>query len=220
MNLHSKILFAASILSANTFALDLQAIFDNQKKSAFPDTCEMQMRTTMEIPGFAPQKVDADVINAGPAKSIATIQSGAMQMKIVQNGGRMKATDLKTGKALPAQNIPRQGMTDVSKQVGSPEDYNAPVRQGTLWKITPKDSSKPTLLYSAKSRRIVKMTALVNGAESETEFEYCDNTCRLPGTLKKTTTTTKFGGTSSKVVVEILQAREHHSLPSRLFDVE
>lgn len=217
----SSILLSAILISVNSFALDLQAVFDNQKKSTFPDTSELQIRTTFEIPGLTSQKIDAVVINAGPTKSVTTIKSSAMQMKIVQNNGRMKVTDLKTGKALPAQNIPQQNITDISKQMGSPEDYNVPEKSGTLWKITPKDATKPTLYYSSKVQRVVKMTAIVNSAETETEFEYCDNTCRLPGTLRKTTITTKLNdGNSSKVVIEILQARQHHSLPKKLFDLE
>ncbi len=140
-----------------------------------------------------------------------------MQMRIIQNEGRMKVTDLKTGKTLPAQNVPLQNMTDISKQMGTPADYNTPVKEGSLWKIFPKDKTKPTLYYSTQNKRVVEMTALVNGAESETEYEYCDNTCKLPGTLKKSTITTTFNGSSSKVAIEILLAKKHHTLPKKLF---
>lgn len=105
--------------------------------------------------------------------------------------------------------------------MGEQADYNAPVNESGLWKITPKDSSKPTLYYSTKKQRIVKIKSIVNGVNTETQLEYCDNTCKLPGTLKKATITTALsGGNSSKVIVEILQAKQHHSLPSKMFDVE
>ncbi len=104
-------------------------------------------------------------------------------------------------------------MTDISKQMETPADYNTPVKEGSLWKIFPKDKTKPTLYYSTQNKRVVEMTVLVNGAESETEYEYCNNTCKLPATLKKSTITTTFNGSSSKVAIEILRAKKHHTLP-------
>lgn len=202
-------------------ALDLNAVFENQKKAAFPDTCEMQMRTTVALAGQDAQSVETTVITAGESKSVTTIKSSMMQMKMVQNNGRMKVTDLKTGKALPAQNMPAQNPADVNKQMGSPEDYNNPVAEGNLWKITPKDSSKPTLYYSQKNKRVMKMEMAVNGANVVSELEYCDNTCTLPGTLKKVSIKTVMPqGGESTVVLEVLRAKQRHVLPAKMFDVE
>ena len=202
-------------------ALDINAVFENQKKSAFPDTCEMQMRTTVTLPNMASQEVNMTLLTAGESKSITTIKSSMMQMKMVQNNGRMKVTDLKTGKVLPAQNMPAQNPADVNKQMGSPEDYNNPVAEGNLWKITPKDSSKPTLYYSQKNKRVMKMEMAVNGANVVSELEYCDNTCSLPGTLKKVTIKTAVPqGGESTVVLEVLRAKQRHVLPAKMFDVE
>ena len=49
----------------------------------------------------------------------------------------------------------------------------------------------------------------------------CDNSCPLPGTLKKVTikTTTPQGGEST-VVLEVLKAKQRHVLPMKMFDVE
>ncbi|MFA6623805.1 MAG: hypothetical protein WCS54_06805 [Fibrobacteraceae bacterium] len=217
----SSVVLVTAFVMVPSFALDLNAVFDNQKKAAFPDTCEMQMRTTVTLPGQAAQVVDMTVINAGESKSVTTIKSSVMQMKMVQNDGRMKVTDLKTGKALPAQNMPQQNPADVSKQMGSPADYNTPVKDGGLWKITPKNASKPTLYYSAAQKRVVKMTIVMNGATAKSEFEYCGNSCALPGTLKKVSITTALdaGGTSN-VVMEVLSAKQRKVLPSGMFDLE
>lgn len=228
MNKLIKILAFAFFCSVPSQALSLQTIFDNQKKTAFPDTCEMQMRTTVALPGVAPQSVVTYVITAGPSKSITTIKSSMMQMKMVQNDGRMKVTDLKTGKTLPAQNMPTQNPADISKSMGEPADYNDAVKfgegsskEGTIWKVTPKDASKPTLYYASKMKKVVKMTAVVNGAVSESKFEYCDNTCELPGTLKKVNITTELAaGEKSTVTVDVLLAKRHHRLPKKMFDVE
>lgn len=207
--------------AANAFALDINAVFDSQKKSAFPDTCEMRMRTTVALPGVTTQNVEMTVITAGETKTVTTIKSSAMEMKMVRNGDRMKMTDLRTGKALPAQNMPAQNPADISKQMGDPADYNSPVKDGNLWKIVPKDASKPTLFYSSTQKRVVKMTVNVNGSVAESKFEYCDNTCALPGTLKKTEiVTTMPDGQKSTVVVDVLSAKKRKVLPSRMFDIE
>lgn len=221
MNNVIKIIAAVSFVAIQGYALSLQTVFENQKKSAFPDTCEMQMRTTVTLPNMPAQVVNMALLTAGEAKSITTIKSSMMQMQIVQNNGRIKVTDLKTGKKLPAQNMPAQNPADVNKQMGSSEDYNNPVAEGNLWKITPKVSSKPTLYYSQKKKRVVKMKVVVNGADAVSEFEYCDNSCSLPGTLKKVTikTTTPEGG-ESNVVLDVLRAKQRRALPSKMFDVE
>ena len=221
MNNLFKIFAAVSFVVIQANALSLQTVFDNQKKSAFPDTCEMQMRTTVTLPNMQPQVVNMALLTAGENKSITTIKSSMMQMEMVQNNGRMKVTDLKTGKKLPAQNMPAQNPADVNKQMGSPEDYNNPVAEGNLWKITPKDPSNPTIYYSQKKKRVMKMNVVVNGANSVSEFEYCDNSCPLPGTLKKVVikTTAPQGGEST-VVLEVLKAKQRRVLPMKMFDVE
>lgn len=219
---------AFAFAASTAFALDLNTVFENQKKSAFPDTCEMQMKTTIALPGMGTQEVKSTVITAGESKSITTIKSSMMQMKIIQNDGRMKVIDLKTGKSLPAQNMAQQNPTDISKQMGSPADYNAAVsvgsgtaKEGTLWKITPKDDSKPTLYYASKMKRVVKMDAIVNGAHSESKFEYCDNTCDLPGTLRKVTISTALPtGAESTVTVEVTAAKQRHIIPPKMFNLD
>ena len=105
-------------LALPVFALDVQAVFDNQKKSAFPDTCELLMRTTVSLPGQGAQTVETSVLNKGKDKSVTIVKSSAIQMKIVQNGNRTRITDLKSGKVLPAQNMPPQNPADISVQLG------------------------------------------------------------------------------------------------------
>lgn len=211
----------AALAAVPSFALDLNTVFENQGTSAFPDTCEMQIRTTISLPNQKPQSVDMSVINAGSDKSVTTINSGLIQMKTIQNGSRMKVVDLKSGKTLPAQNVKQQNPADINKKMGSPEDYKNPVKEGNLWKIAPKDASKPTLYYSATKKRVVKMVVQVNGANAESSFEYCDNTCKLPGTLKKVeVNTTLADGNTTKVVLDILDAERRKVLPPKMFDMD
>lgn len=221
MNKVFKIVFISLSVASSAFALDANTVFNNQKKSAFPDTCEMQMKTTVTLPGMPSQTVNTSVINAGSDKSITTIESSMMRMKMIQNNGRMKVIDLKTGQTLPAQNMPRQNPADVTSQMGSPSDYKAPVKSGNLWKLVPKDASKPTLFYSEKNKRVVKMSTVVNGSTAEIAMEYCDASCTLPGTLKKTEiSTTLPSGEKSTVVMEIVSAKARHILPAKMFNIE
>ncbi|WP_295052593.1 hypothetical protein [uncultured Fibrobacter sp.] len=221
MNKLFGIVFMSLSVASSAFALDANTVFNNQKKSAFPDTCEMQMKTTVTLPGMPSQTVNTSVINAGPDKSITTIESSMMRMKMIQNNGRMKVIDLKTGQTLPAQNMPRQNPADVTSQMGSPSDYKTPVKSGNLWKLVPKDASKPTLFYSEKNKRVVKMSTVVNGSTAEIAMEYCDASCTLPGTLKKTEiSTTLPSGEKSTVVMEIVSAKARHILPAKMFNIE
>lgn len=49
----------------------------------------------------------------------------------------------------------------------------------------------------------------------------CDNSCPLPGTLKKVTIKTSAPqGGESTVVLEVLRAKQRHLLPMKMFDVE
>ena len=206
---------------SSAFALDANTVFANQKKSAFPDTCEMKMKTTVTLPGMASQTVNTSVINAGKDKSITTIESSMMQMKMIQNNGRMKVIDLKTGQTLPAQNMPKQNPADITSQMGEPSDYKAPVKSGKIWKLVPKDSSKPTLFYSEMVKRVVKMNVNVNGTSADINLEYCDASCNLPGTLKKTEIVTSLpSGEKSSVVMEVVSAKARHILPAKMFNVE
>lgn len=211
---------AVTFVAGSAFALDLHAVFDNQKKAAFPDTCEIRMRTTVTLPGGTSEIVETTVIQAGKSKSVTTVKSRAMQMKIVQKDGRMKVSDLKTGKSLPASNMPVQNPADMNRQMGNPADYNPPVAEDSLWKITPKDASKPTLYYSQRKKRVVKMNIIVDGAESVSEFEYAKNSDALPGTLKKVTIVTKSSTGESNVVLEVLKARPRHVLPGKMFNLD
>lgn len=221
MNKIVEIIVTSLFVASSAFAMDANTVFANQKKSAFPDTCEMQMKTTVTLPGMASQTVNTSVINAGPEKSVTTIESSMMRMKMIQNNGRMKVIDLKTGQTLPAQNVPRQNPADVTSQMGNPSDYKAPVKSGSLWKLVPKDASKPTLFYSESVKRVVKMIANVNGSSAEMSFEYCDASCNLPGTLKKTEIVTALpSGEKSIVVMEVVSAKARHILPAKMFNVE
>lgn len=213
--------------TTSCFALDINAVFDNQKKAAFPDTAEIIMQTVVTLPGMASQTVKTSILTAGEDKSITTIKSQMMNMQIVKNGDIIRVTDLKTGKSLPSQSGLQNEPTDITSQMGKPEDYKAPVKENGLWKIVPKDESKPVFFYSDKKRRVVKMiakipmNALGGVATAETEYKYCDNGCQLPGTLSSVEIKTLMPNAQvSNVKVDVLSAKRRSNLPMTLFNVK
>lgn len=111
--------------------------------------------------------------------------------------------------------------------MGRPEDYRTPVKENGLWKIVPKDDSKPVFFYSDKKRRVVKMiakipmNALGGVATAETEYKYCDNSCQLPGTLSSVEIKTLMPNAQvSNVKVDVLSAKRRSNLPTALFNVK
>lgn len=228
-----KIMFFSLLIAfaANAFALDINAVFDNQKKAAFPDTAEIFMQTTVELPGLSSQTVKTSVLTAGTDKSVTTIKSSMMSMEIVRNGERMRVTDLKSGKRLPSQSVPQgaaqNDATDITAQMGNPSDYKTPVKENGLWKIVPKDESRPTFYYSDKLRRIVKMEAKIpmenlgGVATAQSEYRYCDNSCSLPGTLSGVEIKTLMpNGQTSTVKVEVVSAKKRNHVPGALFEIK
>jgi hypothetical protein len=146
-----------------------------------------------------------------------------MDMKMVRNGQQMGMVDLKTGKISPMQNVPstQTDVLNIEKSLGSASDYQTPVIADSLWLLTPNDPTRPTLYYSSKIRRIVKMTATTSqGAVSETDFHYCLSGCTLPGMLSEIEIHSALPGqTETKVVVEILSVQKRASLSDALFTI-
>jgi hypothetical protein len=220
-----KLLILYSVLGllvSSAFAFEVDKVFENQKKASFPDTVEIQMRTTVTLSGLPEQKMEMSILNSGKEKSVTKIQSAQVNMKIVKNKNLVAMVDLKTGTKLPVQNVPDQNNPlDLEKQMGNANDYQTPVKENGLWKLVPKEAGKPTLYYSEKEKRIVKMMVNINGSVSESSFTYCKNECSLPGTLSSVTILSALpGNAQSKVLVEVLSAKKRSNLPEALFSVK
>lgn len=107
------------------------------------------------------------------------------------------------------------GCWAVPKPMESVTNYNMLMVHGAY------GSDKGISDYSQKNKRVMKMNVVLNGANAVSEFEYCDNSCPLPGTLKKVTIKTSAPqGGESTVVLEVLRAKQRHLLPMKMFDVE
>ena len=81
--------------------------------------------------------------------------------------------------------------------------------------------SKPANSSVNKARELGYRQWNVNGASAEIALEYCDASCTLPGTLKKTEiSTTLPSGEKSSVVMEVVSAKARHILPAKMFNIE
>ncbi|GHV14569.1 hypothetical protein AGMMS49938_10930 [Fibrobacterales bacterium] len=186
--------------------LDVATVFAGQKAAAFPEMAEIHTRSTMSIPGIpAMQPTETTIISKGKDKSVVEIKSSVMHIKIVRNDGKVGGVDLKTGKTLPAQLLAsaNQGTPDLDKSFGAANDYLAPVKVDSLWRLSPKDPTHPTLYYSEKNKRIVKMTQSVSGTQSETTFRYCDASCAVPGTPSAIEMVSTANGQTTRILTEM-----------------
>ncbi|MDR2579734.1 MAG: hypothetical protein LBC85_01910 [Fibromonadaceae bacterium] len=216
-----KIIPILLALSCLSFAVDAAAILANQQKAAFPDTAEIRMRTTIAMQGLPAQTIESRSLSKGKEKNLTEIKSPLMNMKIIRNGNQLSVTDLKTGATLPSNMAGQADMLDVSQGMGKAGDYLAPVKEGNLWRLSPKDPAQATLLYSAEQKRVVKMRQEIQpGIQSETNIAYCGNTCQLPGTPASIEiTTTANGQAAAKITLEILSVQKLAAIPDALFEI-
>jgi len=217
-----KILLSLLALSSVSLAADAAAMLANQQKAAFPDTAEIRMRTTVTMQGMPSQVIESRLLAKGKEKAATEIKSPIMNMKIIQNGGKISVTDLKTGASLPANMAGQMGSPDISHGMGKAEDYQAPVKEGTLWRLSPKDPAQATLFYSEEQKRVVKMQQIAQpGIQSETNIKYCDKNCPFPGTPVSIDIATQINGqTASKVLVEIISVQKLNAIPDALFEIQ
>jgi hypothetical protein len=206
-------------LCSLSFAADAASILANQKKAAFPDTAEIRMRTTVAMQGLPAQVIESRLLTKGKEKTMTEIKSPLMSMKIVRNKDQVSVTDLKTGATLPSQ-MAGAAMTQALEQdLGKPEDYAAPVKEGNLWRMASKDPAGATLFYSEEQKRVVKIQQTVQpGVQSETSIKYCGKECPLPGTPVSIDISTQMNGqTAAKITLEITSAQKLASIPDAMF---
>ena len=211
-------LFACSCLS---MAADAATILANQKTATFPDTVEIRMRTTMTMQGMPVQTVESRLISKGKGKSVTEIKSPLMNMKIIRNGDQISVTDLKTGATLPSQMAEQMGTPDINQDVGNVEDYLAPVKEGTLWRLSPVNPARATLFYSEELKRVVKIQQTVQpGIQSETSIKYCGRECPFPGLPAFIEIVAQANGQAAgKILLEIISVQKPASISDALFAI-
>ncbi|MDR0516255.1 MAG: hypothetical protein LBH25_04350 [Fibromonadaceae bacterium] len=209
-------------LCSVSLAADAATIIANQKKAAFPDTAEVRMRTTVAMQGMPSQVIESRMLTKGKEKTMTEIKSPMIGMRIVRNGERVSVTDLKTGASMPTQMAAQAGAQSLEQDLGKPQDYLAPVKEGGLWRMSSKDPAGATLFYSEEQKRVVKILQTVQpGVQSETNIKYCYKGCALPGTPASIDIATQMNGQSAaKISIEVVSAQKLASIPDALFEAQ
>jgi len=216
-----KIALSLLVFCSASLAVDAATILANQKKASFPDTAEIQMRTTVTMQGMPAQTIESRLLTKGKEKMVTEIKSPIMNIKMIRNGEQFSITDLKTGATLPSQMAVQPGMQSLEQDLGKPEDYSAPVKEGNLWRLSPKDPAGAILFYSEEQKRVVKIQQTVqSGVQSETSIKYCGKGCALPGTPVSIDIATQTNGqAAAKVLLEILSAQKLANVPDVIFAI-
>ena len=209
----NKIIFALLLFSVSSFALSLNQVRAELKKSTFArDSVEMSIRTTVNTPA-GKQVVSIYIVQKGASKTYTEMKSPLLNQRSIVNGSRMKVIDLNTkksqilpynGEALEAQSYTKFNPLDSG-------DWQEPVHvSGNLYSIA---GDKGTLYYDSAKKRIEKIES--NDAEKNTlttfTYDASDN-------LKKMEVSVIVSGIETKVTTEILALRSSAKFPDKLFE--
>ena len=208
-----KIIFILLLFSVSTFALSLDQVRAELKKSAFArDSVEMSIRTTVNTP-MGKQVVSIYMVQKGSSKTYTEMKSPLLSQRSIVNGSRMKVIDLNTkksqilpynGEALEAQAYTKFNPLDSG-------DWQEPVHvSGNLYSIA---GDMETLYYDSAKKRIEKIES--NDAEKNTlttfTYDASDN-------LKKMEVSVIVSGIETNVTTEILALRSSAKFPDKLFE--
>lgn len=219
------------ICESEPSSVSLEEVFENQSKAAYPDTSEYQIKIYINSPGVLEMNFGMALLTAGPDKSITTVKNNLVQTETVRNNGRIKVTDLKTGKVLPSSNA-ETNLMDYRQFIGSPEDYSGVSFEDGLWKLSPKDDAGKILYYSACEERIMKVFYVSGDTVTTMNYSYFDESADFPGTvksmnldrsvyLKDANMREYIKSDTMKVFMEwsLYKIKQRHLLPEKLFDI-
>ena len=207
-----------AILSFAFFVSQSFGITLDQVKSALKanivsqDSVEMNLRISVKAPGVY-QQTDIYLINKGPSKSYTEIKSNFLKQRSIVNGNKMKIVDLKTNKT---QVIDYNGdvLTTNSYANFNPLDsgeWSEPkFFSDNIYTI---QGSTGTVHYNKKMKRIEKIEAIKNGANTLTKFSYDAN-----NNMKKMEVSVIVNGTESVVTTEILRMQKSDNVPDTMFE--
>ena len=208
-----KIIFTLLFFSISSFALSLDQVRTDLKKSALSrDSVEMSIRTTVTTPA-GQQGVSIYMVQKGASKTYTEMKSSLLNQRSIVNGARMKVIDLNTkksqilpynGEALEAQSYTKFNPLDSG-------DWQEPVHvSDNLYSIT---GSQGVLYYDSVKKRIEKIES--NDAEKNTLTTF---TYDAMNELKKMEVSVIVSGIETKVTTEILALRSSAKFPDKLFD--
>ena len=208
-----KLVIALCLLASSSFALSLDQVRADLKKSALArDSIEMNIRTTVNSPA-GKQVVSVYMVQKGVFKVYTEMKSPLLNQRSIVNGSRMKVIDLNTkktqilpynGEALEAQSYTKFNPLDSG-------DWQEPVHvSDNLYSIT---GSQGVLYYDSAKKRIEKIES--NDAEKNTQTTF---TYDAANNLKKMEVSVIVSGIETKVVTEILALRSSEKFPDKLFE--
>ena len=219
------------ICESEPSSVSLEEVFENQSKAAYPDTSEYQIKIYINSPGVLEMNFGMALLTAGPDKSITTVKNNLVQTETVRNNGRIKVTDLKTGKVLPSSDA-ETNLMDYRQFIGTPEDYSGVSFEDGLWKLSPKDDAGKILYYSACEERIMKVFYVSGDTVTTMNYSYFDESADFPGTvksmnlersvyLKDANMREYIKSDTMKVFMEwsLYKIKQRHLLPEKLFDI-
>jgi hypothetical protein len=219
------------ICESEPSSVSLEEVFENQSKAAYPDTSEYQIKIYINSPGVLEMNFGMALLTAGPDKSITTVKNNLVQTETVRNNGRIKVTDLKTGKVLPSSNA-ETNLMDYRQFIGTSEDYSGVSFEDSLWKLSPKDDAGKILYYSACEERIMKVFYVSGDTVTTMNYSYFDESADFPGTvksmnlersvyLKDANMREYIKSDTMKVFMEwsLYKIKQRHLLPEKLFDI-
>ena len=213
MNCFKSSLFFVLFVS-QAFALSLEQVKTALKEGVIPrDSVEMNLRISVKAHGVY-QQTDIYIVNKGIGKSFTEIRGGFLNQRSIVNGNKMKIVDLKTN---------RTQLLDYNReslQANSYADFN-PLDSGD-WE-EPKFLSGEiyqikgpvgSVYYNSKTKRIEKVEAVKDRANTQTTFTY-----DASDKLKKMTVSVMVNGTESVITTEILRMQKSDKIPDSLFDL-
>ena len=208
-----KLVIALCLLASSSFALSLDQVRADLKKSALArDSIEMNIRTTVNSPA-GKQVVSIYMVQKGVSKVYTEMKSPLLNQRSIVNGSRMKVIDLNTkksqilpynGEALEAQSYTKFNPLDSG-------DWQEPVHvSGNLFSIV---GAQGTLYYDSAKKIIEKIESNDAGKNTLTTFTY-----DAMNNLKKMEVSVIVSGIETKVVTEILALRSSEKFPDKLFE--
>ncbi len=208
-----KIIFILLFFSISSFALSLDQVRTDLKKSALArDSVEMSIRTTVNTPA-GKQVVSIYMVQKGASKTYTEMKSPLLNQRSIVNGSRIKVIDLNTkksqvlpynGEALEAQSYTKFNPLDSG-------DWQEPVHvSDNLYSIT---GSQGVLYYDSAKKRIEQIEN--NDAEKNTLTTF---TYDASNNLKKMEVSVIVSGIETKVTTEILALRSSAKFPDKLFE--
>ena len=172
----------------------------------------MNLRLSVRAAGVY-QQTDIYIVNKGTSKSYTEIKNSFLNQRSIVNGNKMRIVDLKTNKS---QIVDYNAEALKSSAYGNfnpldSGDWKEPkLLSGDIYLI---EGSAGTLHYNSKLKRIEKVEAVKDKANTLTTFTYDAN-----NKVKKMMVSVMVNGIESVVTTEILRMQKSDKVSDRLFE--